>query len=64
MVDFYMTDKKSIPARVETIEYDPYRTAFIALVCYADGEKRYVLAHRKIQVGDTLLTDEKTPLIP
>jgi large subunit ribosomal protein L2 len=45
-----MTDKKSIPARIETVEYDPYRSAFIALVCYADGERRYVLAHNEIKV--------------
>jgi large subunit ribosomal protein L2 len=63
LVDFFMTDKKGIPARVETVEYDPYRSAFISLVCYADGERRYVLAHTTIQVGDTMLTDEKTNLI-
>jgi len=62
MVDFYLTDKKSIPAKVETIEYDPYRTAFIALVCYADGERRYVLAHGEVKVGDTIITDEKAEL--
>jgi len=62
LVDFYMTDKKSIPAKVETIEYDPYRSAFIALVCYNDGERRYVLAHSEVTVGDTIVTDEKAPL--
>lgn len=63
MVDFYMVDKKGIPARIETVEYDPYRTAFIALVCYKDGERRYVLAHTETKVGDSIITDEKTPLI-
>ena len=63
MVDFYLTDKKSIPAKVETIEYDPYRSAFIALVCYADGERRYVLAHTTMKVGDVVVTDEKAELL-
>ena len=62
MIDFYLVDKKSIPAKVETIEYDPYRTAFIALVCYADGERRYVLAHGEVKVGDTIITEEKAEL--
>ena len=62
LVDFYMTDKKDIPAKVETVEYDPYRSAFIALVCYRDGERRYVLAHNEINVGDTILTSEKGEL--
>jgi len=50
LVDFYMTDKKGIPAKIETVEYDPYRTAFIALVCYKDGERRYILAHSEVKV--------------
>jgi len=62
MVDFYFHDKKSIPAKVETIEYDPYRTAWIALVCYKDGERRYVVAHTEMKVGDMIVTDEKTTL--
>jgi large subunit ribosomal protein L2 len=57
MVDFIF-DKKDIPATVETIEYDPYRTAFIALVCYKDGERRYVLAHTEMKVGDQIITAE------
>jgi large subunit ribosomal protein L2 len=61
-VDFYFHDKKSIPAKVETIEYDPYRTAWISLICYKDGERRYVLAHKDMKVGDKIVTDEKTPL--
>ena len=64
LVDFYSIDKKSIPAKVETIEYDPYRTAFIALVCYKDGERRYVLAHKDMKVWDKIITDEKTELLP
>ncbi len=54
-VDFKL-NKFDIPGRVETIEYDPYRTAFIALVCYADGERRYLLAHTTMKVGDQVIT--------
>lgn len=57
-VDFKFTDKLDIPARVETIEYDPFRTGYIALVCYKDGERRYVLAHKDMKVGDTIVTSE------
>ncbi len=63
LVDFFYTDKKSIEAKVETIEYDPYRTAYIALVCYKDGERRYVVAHSTMKVGDKIITDEKATLI-
>lgn len=63
LVDFFYTDKKGIEAKVETIEYDPYRTAFIALVCYKDGERRYVLAHSEMKVGDTIITEEKAKLV-
>lgn len=63
LVDFFFTDKKGVNAKVETIEYDPYRSAFIALVCYADGERRYVLAHKEMKVGDIIITDEKAPLV-
>ena len=63
LVDFYCTDKKGVPAKVETIEYDPYRSAFISLVCYKDWERRYVLAHTEMKVGDVILTDEKTELV-
>lgn len=56
-IDFKL-DKKDIPAKVETIEYDPNRSAFIALVCYADGERRYVVATDGMQVGDTFVVSE------
>lgn len=56
MVDFSPSDKMDIPARIETIEYDPYRSAFIALVCYRDGERRYVIAHKDMKVGDEIIT--------
>jgi LSU ribosomal protein L2P len=50
LIDF-KRDKKNIPATVKSIEYDPNRTAFIALLSYADGEKRYILAPQGIEVG-------------
>lgn len=62
IVDFYMTDKKGIEAKVETVEYDPYRSAFVSLICYRDWERRYTLAHSKTKVGDKIITDDKTPL--
>lgn len=63
LVDFKGTDKKGIVAKVETIEYDPYRTAFISLVCFTDWERRYVLAHKDMNVGDKIVTDLETPLV-
>jgi large subunit ribosomal protein L2 len=62
-VDFTY-NKKDIPARVETIEYDPYRTGFIARVVFADGERRYVLAPKDVKVGDTFLVGENAPIKP
>lgn len=58
-VDFNQSDKMGIPATVKALEYDPNRTAFIALVFYADGEKRYILAEQEMKVGDVVLCDEK-----
>jgi large subunit ribosomal protein L2 len=55
-------NKKNIPARLETIEYDPYRTAFIALALYADGERRYVLASKDVKVGDAFIVGEDAPI--
>lgn len=60
-VDFTF-DKKDVPATVESIEYDPYRTGFIALVCYADGERRYVLAPKSMKKGDTFIVSEKAKI--
>jgi large subunit ribosomal protein L2 len=57
MVDFRY-NKKGIPAIVETIEYDPNRSGFIALVLYRDGERRYVLAPQGLKQGDEILTAE------
>src|SRR3989338_8297010 len=58
MVDF-VGDKFDVPGIVETIEYDPYRSAFISLVKYRDGERRYVLSPHGIRVGDEIITSEK-----
>src|SRR5256885_11570008 len=55
IIDF-RRDKVGIPANVETIEYDPNRSAFIALLSYADGEKRYILAPQGLQVGGTVIS--------
>lgn len=55
-------NKKNIPAKVETIEYDPFRSAFIALALYADGERRYVVAPKSMKVGDSFIVSEDAPL--
>ncbi len=60
-VDFRL-DKKNIPAKVASIEYDPFRSAFIGLAIYKDGEKRYVVLPQKVQVGDTFLVSETAPV--
>ena len=57
IIDF-KRDKDNIPAKVATVEYDPNRTAFIALLNYADGEKRYILAPLGLQKGDTVISGE------
>lgn len=63
IIDFKRA-KMDIPARVATIEYDPNRSARIALLHYADGEKRYILAPVGIQVGDTVITSESADIKP
>lgn len=63
LVDF-MFDKKDIPATVDAIEYDPGRTAFLALVCYKDGERRYIIAPKTLKVGDTVMSGEKAIIKP
>ncbi|MCL7753559.1 50S ribosomal protein L2 [Polaribacter sp. Z022] len=55
IIDF-KRDKQGVPATVKTIEYDPNRTAFIALLSYADGEKRYVIAQNGLKVGQTIVS--------
>ncbi|AEK57257.1 MULTISPECIES: 50S ribosomal protein L2 [Acidithiobacillus] len=63
LVDF-RRDKLEIPARVERLEYDPNRTAHIALLCYADGERRYILAPKGLKAGDTVVSGSDTPIKP
>ena len=63
LIDF-RRDKRDIPARVTAIEYDPNRSAHIALLVYADGEKRYILAPTGLEVGGTVLAAEKTEIVP
>ena len=58
IIDF-KRDKHNIPATVKTIEYDPNRSAFIALLSYADGEKRYVIAQNGLEVGQTVVSGSK-----
>jgi large subunit ribosomal protein L2 len=57
LIDF-KRDKKGVPAKVEAIEYDPNRSARIALVRYADGERRYILAPDRVSVGDSILAGD------
>ncbi|MDD5034795.1 MAG: 50S ribosomal protein L2 [Methylococcaceae bacterium] len=61
IVDF-KRDKLDIPGKVERIEYDPNRTAHIALVLYADGERRYIIAPKGIQIGQEILSSEFAPI--
>jgi len=61
VVDFKRT-KDGSPAKVERIEYDPNRTAHIALLCYADGERRYIIAPRGLEVGATLVSGSEAPI--
>ena len=63
IIDFKRT-KDNIPATVERIEYDPNRTAHIALLKYADGERRYIIAAKKQAVGDTVMSGELSPIRP
>ena len=58
LVDFKQ-DKFDVPAKVETLEYDPNRNANIALLVYADGARRYILAPEKLKVGDKVISSQK-----
>jgi large subunit ribosomal protein L2 len=61
MIDF-KRDKDGIPALVERLEYDPNRSANIALVCYADGERRYIIAPKGVNAGDRLMSGADAPI--
>ena len=61
LVDF-KRNKDGIPAKVERLEYDPNRTANIALVCYADGERRYIIANKGMVVGQQIMSGSEAPI--
>ena len=64
LVDFRRNDEDGIPATVERIEYDPNRTAHIALLLYADGERRYIIAPKGVSAGDQLIAGSHAPIKP
>jgi len=64
VIDFKRRDKDGVPAKVASVEYDPNRTANIALLHYADGEKRYILAPVGLTVGDTLFAGPSSDIRP
>ena len=61
MVDF-LRNKDGVPGKVERIEYDPNRTAHLALVLYKDGERRYIIAPKGITAGDTVISGPEAPI--
>jgi large subunit ribosomal protein L2 len=63
IIDF-KRDKRDIPAKVATIEYDPNRSSRIALLTYADGEKRYIIQPLGIKVGDTIVSGDGVDILP
>ena len=63
IIDF-KRDKKNIPGKVATIEYDPNRSARIALITYADGDKRYILQPLGLKVGDTIIASDTADILP
>jgi len=63
MVDF-LRDKDGVPGRVERLEYDPNRTAHLALVVYADGDRRYIIAPKGLNPGDTVVSGPEAPIKP
>ncbi|OGE81651.1 MAG: 50S ribosomal protein L2 [Candidatus Doudnabacteria bacterium RIFCSPHIGHO2_01_FULL_43_23] len=62
-IDFQQ-NRINIPAQIQTIEYDPGRTAFISLISYSDGAKRFMLTPDGLKVGDTIITSDKAPIKP
>jgi large subunit ribosomal protein L2 len=63
LIDFKRR-KFDMPAKVERLEYDPNRTAFIALIRYQDGEQAYILAPQRLGVGDTVVSGERADILP
>lgn len=64
IVDFSRIDRKDIPGTVKTIEYDPTRTAFISLIAYKDGVKRFILTPQGVKVGHTVIFSETAEIHP
>ncbi len=64
LVDFLRVDKQNVPAIVQTIEYDPTRSAFISLLAYKDGEKRYILTPQGMKVGQKVMFSETADIAP
>ncbi|MFH4415488.1 MAG: 50S ribosomal protein L2 [Neisseriaceae bacterium] len=62
IIDFKRNSKDGIRAKVERVEYDPNRSALIALLCYSDGERSYILAPRGVKAGDILLSGATAPI--
>jgi len=63
-IDFKRTDKFGVPAVVERLEYDPNRTAFIALIKYEDGDLAYILAPQRLKAGDQVIADDRVDIKP
>ncbi len=64
VIDFKRNGKFGVPATVERLEYDPNRTAFIALINYQDGDKAYILAPQRLKEGDTVIADKSADIKP
>ncbi|MEZ4180185.1 MAG: 50S ribosomal protein L2 [Candidatus Doudnabacteria bacterium] len=64
IIDFNRSDRKDIPGTVKSVEYDPIRTAFISLISYRDGVKRFILTPRGLKVGDTVMYGENAEIHP
>ncbi len=64
VIDFKRNDKDGIPARVERLEYDPNRSAHIALLLFADGERRYIIAPKGVQAGTEVISGNDAPIKP
>jgi large subunit ribosomal protein L2 len=63
VIDF-RRDKSEVPAKIASIEYDPNRSSRIALLCYLDGEKRYIIAPSKLEVGDIVVSSDRADIKP
>src|SRR3954462_5990678 len=62
IIDFRRNDKDGIPGKVEPLESDPHRSPNLALICYADGERRYMIAPKGLTVGETVTAGSEAPI--